>query len=203
MKYIIIAILSIIIVGIIQAYRNKKGKLPINNSDLLEVGTLLFPDLKTEFETFFNSFLKDKKSFLSENEKLLENYDNFELDKIKPLEVLYIFGDSREKLLMTDWRGEEDEREIEHFLEDKLSIRTAWTNVNKKRKEVDLEKQRDGEFIKELFKSIDKDLETINKSLIFLDLAWDSYVYTVLDKVSYKTITDKSLKLFHGSEKLR
>ena len=203
MKYIVIAILTIIIVGAIQAFRNKKGNLLINNSDLLEAGQLLFPGLKTDFETFFNTFLKDKKRFLTENEELLEDYDNFELDKLKPIEVIYIFGDSKGKLWMTDWRGEENEREIENFLEDKLQIKTDWKNVNEIRKGVDDERQRDGKFIIDLLKTIDKDLEPLNKRLIFLDLGWDAYVYSVVDQVSYKTITDKFGIHFHGTEKLR
>jgi hypothetical protein len=203
MKYIVIAILTTIIVRLIQAFRNKKGNLLINNSDLLEAGQLLFPRPKTDFEAFFNTFLKDKKGFLTENEKLLEDYDNFKLDKLKPIEVIYIFGDSKGKLWMTDWRGEENEREIENFLEDKLQIKTYWKNVNEIRKGVDEERQRDGEFIIDLFKTIDKDLEALNKRLIFLDLGWDAYVYTVVDQVSFKSITDKFRTLFHGTEKLR
>lgn len=203
MKYIVIAILTIIIVGAIQAFRNKKGNLLINNSDLFEAGQLLFPQLQTDFDFFFNSFLKDKKSFLADNQELLEDYDNFELDNLKPIEVIYIFGDSKEKLWMTDWRGEENEREIENFIEDKLKIKSDWTKTNGLRKGADEEKQRDGEFIIDLLKNIDKDLEAMNKRLIFLDLGWDAYVYTVVDQYSYQTITDKFGTLFHGTEKLK
>ena len=195
--------MTIIIVGAIQAFRNKKRNLLVNSTDLLETGQLLFPELKTDFEFFFNSFLNDKKTFLGDNQELLENYDNFELDKLKPIEVIYIFGDCKEKLWMTDWRGEENEKEIENFLEDKLKIKTDWRNVNEIRKGVDEKRQRDGKFIIDLLKTIDKDLETLNKRLIFLDLGWDAYVYTVVDQVSYKTITDKFGTLFHGTEKLR
>jgi hypothetical protein len=203
MKYIVIAILTIIIVGAIQAFRIKKGNLLINNSDLLGAGQLLFPELKTDFEVFFNTFIKDKKTFLSDNKELLEDYDNFELDKLKPIEVIYIFGDSKEKIWMTDWRREENEREIENFFENKLKIKSDWTNVNGLRKGADEEKQRDGEFIIDLLKAIDKDLEPLNKKLIFIDLGWDAYVYTVVDQVSYKTVTEKFGALFHGTEKLR
>jgi hypothetical protein len=203
MKYLIIAILTILIVGAIQAFRNKKGNFLIKNSDLLEAGHLLFPNLRTDFEKFFNSFLNDKKTFLAENKELLEDYDSFELDKLKPLEVIYIFGDSKQKVWMTDWRGEENEREIENFIEDKLQIKTDWTNVNKLRKGADEEKQRDGEFIIDLLKTIDEDVKLLNKKLIFFDLAWDAYVYTVVDQTSQKTLTDKFGVLFHGTEKLR
>ncbi len=203
MKYIVITILIIIIVGAIQVFRNKKGNFLMNNSDLIEAGQLLFPDLRTDFEAFLNLFLKDKKTFLA-NEELLDDYDNFEdLDKLKAIEVIYIFGDSRQKLCLIDWRGEENEGEIESFMDENLQIKTDWKNVNELRKAADEEKQRDGKFIIDLLKTFDKDLESLNKKIIFFDLGWDAYVFTVVDKSSYKTITDKLGTLFHGTEKLR
>ena len=116
-----------------RSYNDSKLSSKTNYEGLIEIGTILFSGLKKEFETFFKTFLKDKNTFLTENEVLLEDYDNFELDKLKPIEVIYIFGDSKGKLWMTDWRGEENEREIELFLEDKLQIKTDWKNVNEKR----------------------------------------------------------------------
>lgn len=198
-------IVKIIIDDKIEKRRNNDSKLSVKTYDkeLIDIGTLLFPELKTYFETFFNTFLNNKKRFLTENKQLLEDYDNFQLDKLTPLEVIYIFGDSKEKLWMTDWRGEENEREIQNFLEDKLQIKTDWKNVNEIRKEVDEEKQKDGKIILDLLKTIDKDLEALNKRLIFLDLSWDAYVFTVVDQVSYKSITDNFGTLFHGTEKLR
>ena len=203
MKYIVIAILTLVIVRAIQTFRNKKGNLLINNSDLLEAGQLLFPELKQDFDIFFNTFIKDKKTFLADNEKILEDYDNFELDNLKPIEAIYIFGDSKEKLWMTDWRGEENEREIENFIDSKLKIKSDWAKVNELRMNVGEEKQRDGDFIIELLKFIDKDLESINKRLIFLDLGWDAYVYTVVDLTKFKTISEKYRTFFYGTEKLR
>lgn len=184
-------------------YNDSKLLGMISDEELIDIGIILFPGFKKDFRTFFSTFLKDKKTFLTENEELLEYYDNFELDTLKPIEVIYIFGDSKGKLCMTDWRGEENEREIEHFLEDKLGIKTDWKNVNEIRKGVNEKSQRDGENIISLLKTIDKDLEPLNKKLIFLYLDWDAYVYTVIDKISFKTITDKFGTLFHGTEKLK
>ena len=186
-----------------RSYNNSKLSVKATDKELIDIGAMLFPKLKTDFETFINTFLKDKKRFIIENEELLEDYENFELDKLNPIEVIYIFGDSKGKLLMTDWRGEENEREIENFLEYQLQIKTDWKNVTDIRKGLEEEKQRDGVFIIDLLKTIDKDLETLSKRLIFLNLGWDAYVYTVIDQVSYKNITDKFGTLFHGTEKLR
>jgi hypothetical protein len=191
---------------------NKKITLrKTSQEELIEIGQYLFADFYTDFATFFNSFLNDKKTFLVENKELLEEYvlpeskyaDNFELDKLKAIEVVYIFGDSKQKLNLIDWRGEENEREIEIFLEDKLRIKTDWKNVNELREGVIEEKQRDGKFIIDLFITIDKDLEPLNKRMIFFELGWDSYVFTVVDQTSYKTLTANFGIYFYGTEKLR
>jgi hypothetical protein len=198
-------IAKIIIDDKIEKRRNSESKALIKTSDkeLIEIGPFLFSELSNDYTTFIRSYLTDKKTFLNENKKLLEEYDNFEMEKLKPIEVIYIFGDSKGKLWMTDWRGEENETEIEQFFEDKLQIKTDWKNVTDIRKGLEEEKQRDGKFIIDLLNTFDKDLETLNKRLIFLNLGWDAYVYTVIDQVSYKTITDKFGTLFHGTEKLR
>lgn len=180
---------------------NELGKTSQN--ELIEIGQFLFSEFYIEYETFVHSFHKDKNEFFSVNKGLLSNYDNFELNRLKPIELIYIFGDSKEKLWTTDWHGEENEREIENFLENKLQLKIDWKNVNEIRKGVNEEKQRNGEFIIYLLNTIDKDLEALNKKLIFFDISWDAYVYTVVDKTLYKTITDKFGTLFHGAEKLR
>jgi hypothetical protein len=185
-----------------RSYKESRLSVKINDDELFEIGTILFPEFKIDFKTFFDTFQKDRKGFLVEFEKLLDKYDNLELNKLKPIEFVYIFGDSKGKLSTTDWRGEENEREIEYYIENKLQIKTNWYNVNEIRKGVDQETQRDGKFIIELLKTIDKDLEPLNKRLVFLDLGWDAYVYTVIDQVSDQTITDKFVTYFYGTEKL-
>ena len=182
---------------------NKKTTLrKTSQEELIEIGQYLFADFKTDFEAFFNSFLKDKRTFIIENKELLEEYNNFQLDKLKAIEVIYIFGNSKQKLYLTDWRGEENEREIENFIEDKLLIKINWKNVNVLRKGVDEKKQRDGKFIIDLLKIIDKDLEPLNKRLVFFNLGWDAHVYTIVDQTSHNKITDKFGAFFHGTENL-
>ena len=173
-----------------------------NDKELLQIGQLLFYKSKSEFETFYNSFLSDKKHFLSKNAEILESYDNFELKNLKGIEVIYIFGDSKQKLCMTDWKGEENEREIESFIENKLKIKTNWSDVNKFRKSINEEVYVKGEFIIDLLRAIDKDLNRVNKRLIFLDLDWDAYVFTVVEQNTYNKILEKSGVIFHGIEKL-
>ena len=185
--------------------RNNKGNElgKISQKELIEIGQLLFSDFYIEYENLVNSYHKDKNEFISENKDLISNYGNFKFERLKPIELVYIFGDSKEKLWTTDWRGEENLREIENFLVNKLQLKIEWKNVNEIRNGVNEQRQRDGEFMINFLKTIDKDLETLKKRLIFLDLSWDAYVYTVIDQASYETVTDKFGTLFHGTENLR
>lgn len=202
MKYILIAFLTVVILGVLQAFRSKSKNRLIKESDLVELGELLFPSISLEFETFFNSYINTRDSFLTENKDLLEEYDNFELEKLKAIEVIYIFGDYKNKLWMTDWRGEENTKEIEQFLESALDIKCEWNQVKRLRFKADEKEYEDGEFVISLLKAIDTDLEQINKKLIFLNLGWDSYVYTAVDQASVKIITEKYGSLFHQAENL-
>lgn len=179
---------------------NTKSK-PIKDVELLQIGQLLFPKNSSEFETFFNFYLTDYKRFIYENQKLLNDYNNLEKDKLKATEVIYIYGNSKGFFLMTDWKGEENKREIEHFFETKLQIKIDWAYTNKLRESIVEEKCNDGKYITELLKTIDKDLAILDKKLIFLDLQWDAYVYTAIDQTLYHTITDKFGAYFHGMEK--
>lgn len=185
--------------------RNNKGNElgKISQKELIEIGQLLFSDFYIEYENLVNSYHKDKNKFISENKDLISNYGNFKFERLKPIELVYIFGDSKEKLWTTDWRGEENLREIENFLVNKLQLKIEWKNVNEIGNGVNEQRQRDGEFMINFLKTIDKDLETLKKGLIFLDLSWDAYVYTVIDQASYETVTDKFGTLFHGTENLR
>ena len=170
--------------------------------ELKGIEEFLFPNFKEEFRNFFYSFLNDEKTFVFENEKILKEYDNFELKKLKATEALYIFGDNKQKLCLTDWKGEENEKEIESFLESNLSIKTDWKNVNELRKNISQEKSKSKKFITELLKAIDIDLKPLNKRLIFINLGWDAYVYTVIEQTSYNSIINKFGKYFYGSDKI-
>lgn len=184
--------------------RNRYNGLKKNKKEnLSEVGQFIFPNYKTEFEDFFNLFLNDKKTFAIKYEEMLEGHDNFELNELKPIEAIYIFGKSKQVLNLTDWHGEENEKEVEEFIANKLKMEIDWKYVNELRKNVELEKQRDGKFIISLFRAIDKDLESLHKKLLFFNLHWDAYVYTIVNPSSYKMMTDKFGKYFHGAKELR
>jgi hypothetical protein len=199
MKSLIMLFVALAIVFAIQAFRKKKG----NRSSLLDIGKLLFSNDKEGFDSFYNLYLSDKAKFLSENDEFLQEYDHFDLQKLKPIEVLYLFGNAKELLCMTDWRGEENEQEIETFIDHLLTQKHTWTNTSNLRVGTDEDKQRDGKFIIDLLKSIDKDLQTINQRLVFFDLGWDAYVYTTVDSNTFREVISTSPNEFHGVEKLK
>jgi len=182
--------------------RTGRNRKKLKNDELVETGKYLFPDHFSEFETFIHSFLHTKSKFISENKALLLGYDNFEMNKLKPIDAIYIFGDSRKLFHLTDWRGEENESETEHFLEETFQIKSEWKNTNSLRKGSDEDDQDEGGFIIDLFKAIDKDLKPLHKRLVFLDLGWDSYVFTIVNPRSYKILIERFGILVQGTENL-
>jgi hypothetical protein len=182
--------------------RSGRNRKKLKNDDLVEAGKYLFPDYFSDFEIFIKSFLQNKAKFILENKALLLGYDNFEMNKLKPIDVIYIFGDSKKLFNLADWRGEENESETEHFLEETFDIKSEWKNANRLRKGSDEDDQDEGGFIIDLFKAIDKDLKPLHKRLVFLDLGWDSYVYTIVEKSSHKILTERFGILVHGTENL-
>jgi hypothetical protein len=203
MRSIIIAAIVFIALFAYRILKANRGRKLLVTPDYLEVGQLLFPTYKSDFDNFFGSFASNKTEFLSEHEELLQDYDNFELEKLKAIEVLYIFGDSKKQLWLTDWRGEENESEIESFIEKHLNQKLAWTNTSTFRADNTKVDQRDGGFVIELFKKIDKDLQQINQRLIFFSLGWDSYVFTTVDTKSFDHIVSKMPSDFEGANQLK
>lgn len=203
MKSLIIAAIAFIIGGAYYVITTNRARKLSVNSDYLTVGQLLFPEHKDELGKFYNSYATDKATFISEYAVLLQNYENFDLEKLAPIEVLYIFGDSKEQIWFTDWRGEENEMEIETFIEEYLGHKVNWTKSSTLRLDYPEEDQRDGEFIIELFKRIDEDLQQYHKRLIFFSLGWDAHVFTAVDSKSFTNITTKMPSQFEGANELK
>lgn len=202
MKSLLIGALTVLILAAIQAFRNRKGKRQPSDPALLEAGKILYAADKQAFEDFFNLFLADKKKFIAEKENILEDYF-FENDELRAIDVLYIFGDQNRKLIFTDWRGEENTREIEEFISQNLNLSPTWTQTDKLRATATEESERDGKYIIKLLKAIDQDLNAMSKQLLFLDLGWDAYIYTVLDKATFTQIIALAPNDFHGMDKLK
>lgn len=172
-------------------------------TEFLKIAEMIFPDYKNDFSDFYNLYLSNRKKFLTQKIFLSKDIENFDLKHLKPIEVLYIFADSKNLVHLIDWRGEENEREIEAFIDRLIKQKHPWTHTSKLRNGLNEEKQRDGKFIIDLFRSLDKDLQAIGKSVFFFELNWDAYVYTVIASKTLDEIEKKSLNDFHGVDKLR
>jgi hypothetical protein len=203
MAYLILSFPFKILLIIYQDKKNtRKRKIKNTKIDSLEIGQLLYPDPKKEIQTFLNLYHADFEKFKNKYCKILKNYNDFDLENLRPIEMLYIFGDNKQLINLTDWRGEENLNEIKEYIEKQLKQEIGWTNTTNLRAKVNEELQTDGKFIIDLFKHIDKDLQTINQKLIFFNLNWDSYVFKTIDCLTFELITNKASDFFHGTENL-
>ena len=203
--YLVLA-LPVKIIFLIYKDAQQKGtqkKKQTTKLDTLEIGQLLFQNNKKEFQVFYNLYSADYEKFKPKYNTILKNYNNFDLENLKPIEILYIFGDNKKAINLIDWRGEENLYEIEDHIENQLNQKLDWTNTVNLRTGVDEELQTDGIFIIDLFKSVDNDLRTINQKLIFFDLGWDSYIFKTVDNLTFDKIISKSPDNFHGTDNLR
>jgi len=166
-----------------------KKELTRKKSQYLELGKLLFKSYKNDFEVFYNSYLQAAK--------------NGSYKSLKPIEALHEFADKNGLSLIIDWKGEENEEEIEDFIGSQINKTISWTNTGKLKEKNTGYVTRDGKFIIRLFKAIDKDLKEINKKLLFFDLGTDAYIFTVADSSTFRQITKIESKEFHGVEKLK
>ncbi|MES2107349.1 MAG: hypothetical protein V4577_01290 [Bacteroidota bacterium] len=190
-------IISAFIYDAIEKKQEKKQK-----AEFLETGRLLFADHEKAFTDFYNLYLDNKRRFLSQNAQLLKNEEAFDFKSLKPVEVLYLFAVSKKLVHMVDWRDEENEKEIEGFIDGLIKQTQSWPNVSKLRANTSEDKQNDGLFIVDLFKCADKDLKLINQRLLFFELGWDAYVYTVVPAKTFDLIKGKPAG-FHGVSKLK
>jgi hypothetical protein len=171
---------------------DKKGRKmrtsPNADFDIHQVGYLLFPDLNRKFDEFLVLYATDKVSFQKQYQELKGN--NMELS---PLELIQSFGSINQRLGLTDWKGEENELEIQDFIDKQVPQTIIWKISDALRKSVTLDKQRDGIFIMQLLQAIDLDLQSTNVRLLFLNLDWDAYVFLPVTTGTF----DKIFKMAH------
>ena len=176
----------------------KRKRKSRKSTELLTLGAKVFPDFEDEFTNFYSLYLKDTKKFVAQN---LERLTDFKSPK--PIEVAYVFATSKNLVQLIDWKGEENEGEIEAFIDGLLKEKLSWEESLQLRKSIDPDEQRDGQFIVDLFRSIDKDLRKIKQRLLFFDLGSDSYAYIVVSLKNFGQIKkDQSTVFFYGVDKL-
>lgn len=156
----------------------------INKPAFLEVGKILFQKHENEFIAFYNSYLKEKNS------------------TNRPIDILIEFAELKEIGLLIDWRGEENEFEIQEFISQQIKKQISWNNADLLRAKHGDKDLNDGDFVIKLFKSIDKDLNPHELKLLFLDSGGDSYYLMIVKNYIYQEVIDKKLNDFHGSNKL-
>jgi hypothetical protein len=185
--FIILVVLSLIY--LVRDEIKSKKELARRKSQYLELGKLLFRNHTNEFDVFYASYLKDDNGKSSQNPR--------------PIDALHEFADKKGLSLIIDWKGEENEGEIQDFINAQTGKTVSWTNTTKLREGNTDKATRDGKFIIRLFKAIDKDLKAINKMLLFFELGTDAYICTVTDTTTFRGITKIESKHFHGTAKFK
>jgi len=173
---------------------------------LRQIGKQIFSNYNDEFEDFHhsylhNKYLHNKKKFSTQAAQLLKNDEVFDVKNLQPAELLYIFASSKNLAQIIDWRGEENEGEIEKFIEQMLKQKPLWANTSELR--MNESEQQNDKFIIKLFRSINKDLKAIGYKLLFFDLKWDSYVYMIIPTKVFEQSKGIESKDLRGIVKLK
>jgi len=153
-----------------------------NRTKYQEAGKLIFSGYQDEFSAYYQSYLRGKK-------------------KKEPIEVICEFADARGLVQVIDWRGEDNEGEVEEFIEKLLGQEISWRYSSTLRSGSPIGEQRDGEFIAALFKAVDKDLSAIGRRLLFLGLG-DSYEYTIVSTNTFNGIKRLKISELRGAREL-
>ena len=187
-------IIKLLFIGI---FKRQSSKDTTVKFDIKQVGHLLFPDFKAEFENYITLYSENKKEFFKKyNEYQTEDADLTELNLIQS------FGNMKDKLGFIDWKGEENELEIDEYIEGQVQKGIVWTNSNLLRKSISVDKQRDGKFIVKLFQAIDKDLQLINFRLVFLNMGWDAYIFLPVTQQTFDKIFEFAPNQFENANEL-
>jgi len=200
MALAIIFLASVFIFALIYEMLKKRHDFHLEK-EFLTVAEVISPKYKG-FSDFYNLYKNDRNKFLTRF-SLSHDVENFDLENLKPIEVLYIFANAKNLVHLVDWKGEENEGEIEAFIDGLLKQQHSWTQTLKLRNDLKENKAGQSQFIIELFQSVDKDLQATDNRLIFFELNWDAYVFTVVASKIFDDITGKRLTEIHGVDKLQ
>jgi len=165
--------------------------------DITKVGHLLFPDLHKDFDAFLKLYTTDKTEFGKKYKEIQP--DSAELS---PLELIQSFGDINQKLGFIDWKGQEDEFEIQDFIQEQIRQDISWTKSNNLKQSVAQDKQRNGKFIVKYFQAIDTELRLINFRLLFLNMGWDAYVFLPVTSQAFDKIFQLAPNQFENANEL-
>jgi hypothetical protein len=153
----------------------------------------LFDDKAGGFQEYMNLFASDKKQF---NIKYSDTFEDtgLELEDLKLIDLITSFGVFENKILIIDWRGEENEGEIQKFCEEKTGRKIEWNNVSRL-----LDKSRNN--TDQLLKSINKDLNENNYQLVFMNRSNDSFELSAVTLENLMSIKKIKKDLFKEGNK--
>lgn len=150
-------------------------------------GAILYSDSAEDFQNCVKTFSNDKEKFEEEYAELIDDF-GVNPEESKLVDLLYAYGDSKNKVIYIDWRGEENEREIEEYIDTAFSKEHKWLKTGKLREESENLDREDGKFIIHLLKEIDNDLKDTNERLMFFSTNWDGYGFTVVSEQQFEEI---------------
>jgi hypothetical protein len=162
----------------------------------LAIGLIFFFLMKYLFKTFestvlliaFGTILIIMVFYEWRQKSKRKRVQNFILDKAQIVNI--------------DWSGEENEGEIQNFLEKANQQTITWTKVNDLREKQKITLDSSDEFLIKLLKAIDDDIKKIDRQLLFLKTDGDSYSFTSVDERTYRKALTQSKGDFFGTDKL-
>ena len=185
-KYLTITIIIIATI-IFSSFKNNIIRLVDDTTAFIKIGKILFPKHSDDIEKCITLFSKNEAEFVEKYENLVNEYDVI-VGESSMTELLFSYGDSKNKVIYIDWRGEENEGEIEEYIQNTLSFQIDFTETTKFRKQsIELEK-RDGEFVLNLFNEINTDLFKSGLILAFFNIEWDAYGFMVIPIKKFEEI---------------
>ena len=182
----------ILIMGILSSFKGIFGGNDFEQH--LEIGKIIYPKNDNEISSCFNLFKDNKKKFKKDFKMLIDDYE-FDSDNGSLTELLFSYGDWKNKTIYIDWRGEENEGEIEEYILEIIENKINFKNTTELRKKsVDIE-QRDGKYIKQLLLNINKDLNVAGYEVLYFNIDWDGYGFIIAEKSEVQKILKISNKI--------
>lgn len=185
----IILIGAVTVVFVTRSEAREAQELAKKRLQYQEIGKVIFSDHADDFQQYYDAYLRKsgKKGAKAPT----------------PIRVLHDFAEKKERLLIIDWRGEENEEEVEEYIEAQLGKEVPWRHTTELRKTSTNAGAWDGKFIAPLFTAIDQDLKALNKRLLFLVTGSDSFTFIVTDATTFDRVMDFQSEELVGIEKLK
>lgn len=175
-------------------------RLKIADKECFSVGKLLFENYELEFNKYYSLYLKDKIAFCKKYKRVL-NKVSVGLEDLKHVDVLYAFASDKKLTQIINASCEENEFGIEEAIEKLLETKVSLLNTQSLRALPRREGEEEYEFVIEILKSIDKDLQNINMRLLFLDSVRDNHIVLCIKKDVFEFINGKNILEIHGVDR--